>query len=43
MDLVFQGIDASLPNNTNRAINEDCEENWEGTKGRYCSFFMTRL
>lgn len=43
MDLVFQGIGASLPTGKkDRAINEDCEDNWEGTKGRYCTDFSNQ-
>lgn len=44
MDLVFHGIDSgsTTENSTEldekpRAITEDGEETWEGTKGRYCS------
>lgn len=45
MDLVVHGMDAGVrrPSTAddddvkNRAITEDGEEAWEGTKGRYCS------
>lgn len=45
MDLVVHGMDAGArqvadADNAevkNRAITEDGEESWEGTKGRYCS------
>lgn len=43
MDLVFHGIDARArtdTDDTNRAITEDGEETWEGTKGRYSSVEM---
>jgi hypothetical protein len=36
MDLVVQGIDPSKVKNglEEKAITEDCEDSWEGTKGR---------
>jgi hypothetical protein len=36
MDLVVQGIDPSIVKNgvEEKAITEDCEDSWEGTKGR---------
>lgn len=47
MDLVVHGIDTGVRQTAdadddddevkNRAITEDGEEAWEGTKGRYCS------
>lgn len=51
MDLVVHGIDTGVRQSTdadeaevkNRAITEDGEEAWEGTKGRYCSGNMTEI
>lgn len=42
MDLVCHGMDSGSRKTSNsaeenRAITEDNEEGWEGTKGRYCS------
>lgn len=40
MDLAIQGIEPSKVNNGDekeQAIEESDEQNWEGTKVRYCS------